>query len=117
MREWRWELKKVWHQKLKERGVRDLPRLRSGRIGKIGPTRKCYDMSVPAHVAEVRKFKWFSKQRAWKRRKKRPALAAGARQVAPGHGDLRITALQARIPRQEKIPSYTGHGEPRITAL
>ena len=64
MRDWRWELKKAWHQKLKEKGVRNLPKLRRGRIGKIGPTRKCYDMSVPAHVAEVRKFKWFSKQRA-----------------------------------------------------
>ncbi|MHA1371849.1 MAG: hypothetical protein ACTSRA_19275 [Promethearchaeota archaeon] len=46
MREWRWELKKAYYQKLKERGVRNLPKLRRGRIGKIGPTRKCYNISV-----------------------------------------------------------------------
>ena len=108
MRDWRWELKKAWHQKLKEKGVRNLPKLRRGRIGKIGPTRKCYDMSVPAHVAEVRKFKWFSKQRAWKRRKKCPVLAAGQQVLDRWHPD---TASRASLLYKPVIPRFR---KPRV---
>ncbi|MHA1699439.1 MAG: hypothetical protein ACTSWN_11405 [Promethearchaeota archaeon] len=61
-------------------------------MGKIGPTRKCHDMSIPAHVVEVRKFKWFSKQRAWKRRKKRPTLAAGQQVLDKWHPDTKSRA-------------------------
>jgi len=61
MVEWRWQVKKEHYYKQKQNNKKNLPPLRRGMIPRAGPTRNTYNMDIPAHVAEIKRFPWFTR--------------------------------------------------------
>ena len=110
MIEWRWQVKKEWHAEQKRLGIKNLPPLRRGVKQRIGPTRKVYDMSNPAHVAEVKTYKWFTRLWTRKRGKKtcsHPKEQASLDQWLPEADE------KSSIPPKPVIPKFR---KPRVVA-
>lgn len=74
-------------------GIKNLPKLRRGRVPMIRLPRKRYFMDIPAHVAEVKRFKWFT--RLWHQKRRKSPISMPAGQVT----------LDRWMPINKKLPA------------